>query len=308
MTEMPLAAVPVATMAMPSASLASCSFLSSRRIVSGLVANTAAAVLTSSFSDRAGKAHWRLAETSRRQTSLFANVLADLRNVIWLTSSSLAIEREVEEMNGVRDPPSGIGGLLRSARLGEVFVCDREAALGCGLHDPNICRCRDAVPGVPGIDGRGLLPDFAGKLRPTGPIGYDLSSIHDPHYAQYAHQIKMRITLRENYAPAAHYARMKRPHAQIGSYPDRRAVAARLTLVREALAMSRAQMADHLNVARPSWTMFETAKRDLPLAVAWRIFTVHGFSPDFLYAGLLRGVPAEHLDTIRDALSAHNGL
>ncbi len=79
-----------------------------------------------------------------------------------------------------------------------------------------------------------------------------------------------------------------------GSLPDRIDVGQRLIAMRESLDLLKAEMADQLRCDRTTWGKYESGERDLTLAVAWRIFRLHGFTLDYLFDGKAYGIPEQY--------------
>lgn len=94
--------------------------------------------------------------------------------------------------------------------------------------------------------------------------------------------------------PRPHSEAMPKRVNRPGSFPDRVEVGARLVAMREELGLLKAEMADQLQCDRTTWGKYESGERDLTLAVAWRIFRLHGFSLDYLFDGKAYGIPEHH--------------
>ncbi len=75
------------------------------------------------------------------------------------------------------------------------------------------------------------------------------------------------------------------------SRPDK--VGPRITALREALAMSKAQFADSLGFNRSSLTKVEAGTMGIDIAVGERIAVLYGFGLDYIYRGDLSDCPRD---------------
>lgn len=65
----------------------------------------------------------------------------------------------------------------------------------------------------------------------------------------------------------------------------------RLMLLREALGLSKSEMADHLEIERTYWSRFEGGKRSVTDVVAAALVERFGVTLDFLILGRWDGLP-----------------
>lgn len=115
----------------------------------------------------------------------------------------------------------------------------------------------------------------------------------------YANGVKMGILQIAHFLPQGdHCTMIKRAHSAIGSMPDRAEVADRLRVIREVLNLKSSELADQLRCDRGSWSKIEKGERDLPFPVAWRLYRLYGFSPDYVFDGKVHGIPGTHFETI----------
>lgn len=90
-------------------------------------------------------------------------------------------------------------------------------------------------------------------------------------------------------------------------HPER--VAARLTVLREALGLSRSEFSDSIGVDRSSYTKIEDATgKPLHQFMAFDIATRWGVSMDYIYRGHTsdRDLPSNLANTIRASLIGQN--
>ena len=83
-----------------------------------------------------------------------------------------------------------------------------------------------------------------------------------------------------------------------GAVPDAREVARRLIAMRKAMALKKSEIADELRCDRTTWGKYESAERDLTLAVAWRIHRLYGFTLDLIFDGKRYGIPEQYRSTV----------
>ena len=76
--------------------------------------------------------------------------------------------------------------------------------------------------------------------------------------------------------------------------------------MRRALGLDKASLADQIRCDRTTYGKYEAGTRDLTLAVAWRIYGLHGFTLDFLYDGKARGIPSHLTDAVLRYLNEDN--
>lgn len=76
-------------------------------------------------------------------------------------------------------------------------------------------------------------------------------------------------------------------------HPDR--VGERVTALRMALHLSKAEFADSLGLDRSSLTKIEAGTKGLDIVIGAKIAEIYGFGLDFIYRGTLTDVP----DTLR---------
>jgi hypothetical protein len=62
-------------------------------------------------------------------------------------------------------------------------------------------------------------------------------------------------------------------------------IARRLVVIRTAFGLDPMQMADALDMHRPSWSRFENAVRAIPLEKAWLVVKKFGVTLDYIYLG-----------------------
>lgn len=75
------------------------------------------------------------------------------------------------------------------------------------------------------------------------------------------------------------------------SRPER--VGPRVTALRETLRLSKAQLADSIELNRSSLTKIEKGEMGLDIAMGERIAALYGFGLDFIYRGDLSDVPLD---------------
>lgn len=68
-------------------------------------------------------------------------------------------------------------------------------------------------------------------------------------------------------------------------------IAARLTLLREALDLNQADFCREAEIAPNQWNQFETGKRQITLRVAAKLKERYGASLDWVYLGDSAGIP-----------------
>lgn len=78
--------------------------------------------------------------------------------------------------------------------------------------------------------------------------------------------------------------------------------ARRLIAVREALSLTKAQLADRLGYDRSSYTKLEKGEKQLLVQEVYKIYRLFGVDPNFFYLGLLGNVPASLSSKIADHL------
>lgn len=94
------------------------------------------------------------------------------------------------------------------------------------------------------------------------------------------------------FSTEAQNARMKKLIANLierQSHPDK--VGPRITALREALALSKAEFADSIELDRSSLTKIEKGKAGLDIAVAEQIAGLYGCGLDYIYRGDLSDLP-----------------
>jgi transcriptional regulator with XRE-family HTH domain len=72
-------------------------------------------------------------------------------------------------------------------------------------------------------------------------------------------------------------------------HPDR--VGERVTAMRMALHLSKAEFADAISLDRSTLTKIEAGKKGLDIVVGARIAEIYGFGLDYIYRGTLTDVP-----------------
>ena len=122
-------------------------------------------------------------------------------------------------------------------------------------------------------------------------------------YGHSAHHVKMGNSPFARAAGVGEVPPMPRKSPIPGSLPDRIAVARQLVALRYALKLRKAELADSLRCDRRTWGLYESAERDLPLAVAWRLYRRYGVTLDFTYDGKLHGVPSHLRDDVLHSLN-----
>lgn len=74
-------------------------------------------------------------------------------------------------------------------------------------------------------------------------------------------------------------------------HPDR--VGQRVTALREALKLSKAEFADNIELDRSTLTKVEAGKKGLDIAVGAKIADMYGIGMDFIYRGITSDLPIE---------------
>lgn len=82
--------------------------------------------------------------------------------------------------------------------------------------------------------------------------------------------------------------RTKSSHLPVSMRPE--SIGPRLRAAREALGLSKAEMADSVSVDRSLYGKYEGGKRQLTDTVCYRLAERHGLTMDFLFRGRLEGV------------------
>ncbi|MES2814506.1 MAG: helix-turn-helix transcriptional regulator [Pseudomonadota bacterium] len=88
-------------------------------------------------------------------------------------------------------------------------------------------------------------------------------------------------------------------------HPDR--VGARVTAMRLALQLSKAQFADSLGLDRSSLTKIEAGSKGLDIVTGAKIAEIYGFGLDFIYRGTLTDVPEAHRSEVLAELRSAQG-
>lgn len=70
-------------------------------------------------------------------------------------------------------------------------------------------------------------------------------------------------------------------------------IARRLTAVREALGMSKSELADALGIDRSSYSKIEKGAKPMLPKDAYRLWQLFGVDLNYVYLGQVRGLPAE---------------
>lgn len=85
------------------------------------------------------------------------------------------------------------------------------------------------------------------------------------------------------------------------SRPER--VGPRVTALREAMSMTKAQLADSIGLDRSTLTKVEKGETGLDIAKGEAIAALYGFGLNYIYRGDLTDVPDKHRDRLLDALA-----
>lgn len=93
----------------------------------------------------------------------------------------------------------------------------------------------------------------------------------------------------------AHVARMKKKliDSLVGRESTPVKVGPRITAVREALALSKAQFADSIELDRSTLSKVENGKTGLDIAAGERIASIYGIGLDYVYRGELSDLPSD---------------
>ncbi|MDR9393958.1 MAG: helix-turn-helix transcriptional regulator [Roseovarius sp.] len=70
-------------------------------------------------------------------------------------------------------------------------------------------------------------------------------------------------------------------------------VARRLAAARNALGLSKAELADQLGIDRSSYTKIEKGSKPLLAPSAFRLYELHGIDMNYIYLGQVGGLPAK---------------
>ncbi|MFV1484496.1 MULTISPECIES: helix-turn-helix domain-containing protein [unclassified Phaeobacter] len=81
--------------------------------------------------------------------------------------------------------------------------------------------------------------------------------------------------------------------------PD--AIGDRLRLIREAYGLSKAEIADLLEIERSHWSRFEGGQRAIPYDKASRLVDRFGISLDFIILGRISGMEFDTVERLRRA-------
>lgn len=82
------------------------------------------------------------------------------------------------------------------------------------------------------------------------------------------------------------------------------AVGYRLSVIRKAFGFEKSEIADLLEIDRPSWTLFETGKRVITYERAMRIYNRFGIGLDFIILGRVQGLDFATVEKLREAAAS----
>ena len=110
----------------------------------------------------------------------------------------------------------------------------------------------------------------------------------------------------EFFSTTAQTSRMKKMLGKLierQSHPDK--VGPRITALRDALGLSKAEFADSIELDRSSLSKIEQGKAGLDIAVAERISALYGCGLDFIYRGEFSDLPRDLHSNVVHALATH---
>jgi antitoxin component HigA of HigAB toxin-antitoxin module len=102
-------------------------------------------------------------------------------------------------------------------------------------------------------------------------------------------------------AATVHFLRMGPRTATLEGDMTPDAIGARLTLIREAFGLSKAEIADMLEIDRTHWSRFEGGQRAIPYDKASRLVARFGVTLDFIILGKWGGLEFGTAERLRRA-------
>jgi DNA-binding XRE family transcriptional regulator len=174
-----------------------------------------------------------------------------------------------------------------------------------GAKHPNMVLGWDRVSVVPLVDDPNRNSHVSCELRAGRPLRNQGANIcHAPHHdVCFVHSQVVyvsRISQKPSVPFSGRMARTPRLMSEIN--PER--VALRLTALREALDLSRAQFADTVRINRSSYTLIEDGRKVLNHRMAYDISVRFGVSMDYIYKGQMSesDLPSNIAQSIRQRL------
>ena len=104
-----------------------------------------------------------------------------------------------------------------------------------------------------------------------------------------------------------HIGHATHPHIMVMTVRNRgpeimspEAIGRRLTLIREAHGLKKAEIADLLGIERTYWSRFELGKRPIPYDLAYRLVERFNVTLDFVILGRIETLPVHLAERIRE--------
>lgn len=105
----------------------------------------------------------------------------------------------------------------------------------------------------------------------------------------------------EDHAASGHLPRVGPRYASMEGDMSPDAIGRRLGLIREAFGLSKAEIADMLDIPRSHWSRFEGGQRAIPYDKASRLVVRFGVTLDFIILGRWGGVDFATAERLRKA-------